>query len=93
MLLQHYYDQPPQLFFQEEDREDLKMAINDIYNYPLLDSAKLTIGQMLHRNQNNDEIVQYVLELRKNGVLCRIPVEETIHKDPIIVCSMGLKNA
>lgn len=93
MLLQHYYDQPPQIFFQEEDREDLKMAINDIYNYPLLDSAKLTIGQMLHRNQNNDEIVQYVLELRKNGVLCRIPVEETAHKDPIIVCSMGLNNA
>ena len=62
-----------------------------IYNYPLLDSAKLTIGQMLRRNQNNDEIVQYVLDLRKNGALCRLPVEDNTHREPIIVCSMGMQ--
>ena len=46
---------------------------------------------MLRRNQNNDEIVQYVLDLRKNGALCRLPVEDNTHRDPVIVCSMGLK--
>ncbi|MDE5881033.1 MAG: helicase, partial [Muribaculaceae bacterium] len=90
-LLDHYYKQDMTLFFSVEDKEDLKLAIDDIYNYPLLDSAKLTIGQMLRRNQNNDEIVQYVLDLRKNGALCRLPVEDSIHRDPVIVCSMGLK--
>ena len=91
MLLDHYYNQETNIFFTDEDKEDLKMAINDIYQYPLLDSAKFALGKMLHRNQNNDEIVQYVLELRKNGVLCRIPVEEHSHHDPKIICSMGLR--
>lgn len=90
-LLDHYVRQDSNLFFSNEDREDLKYAIDDIYNYPLLDSAKLTIGQMLRRNQNNDEIVQYVLDLRKSGALCRLPVEENAHREPVIVCSLGLK--
>lgn len=90
-LLDHYYRQDSNLFFTDEDKESLKLAIDDIYNYPLLDTAKLSIGQMLRRNQNNDEIVQYVLDLRKNGALCRLPVEENSNKEPFIVCSMGLR--
>lgn len=90
-LLDHYYRQDTTLFFSEEDREDLKLAINDIYNYPLLDTAKLTVGQMLRRNQNNDEIVKYVIDLRKNGALCRLPVEENINREPAIVCSLGMR--
>lgn len=90
-LLDHYYQQTESLFFSVEDKEDLKLAIDDIYNYPLLDTAKLTIGQMLRRNQDNDEIVQYVLDLRRNNALCRVPVEENINRDPIIVCSMGMR--
>lgn len=90
-LLDHYYRQDTTLFFSEEDKEELKLAIDEIYNYPLLDAAKLTIGQMLRRNQNNDEIVQYVIELRKNGALCRLPVEENQHKEPTIICSMGMR--
>lgn len=90
-LLDHYYKQDTNIFFGEEDKQDLKLAIDNIYNYPLLDSAKLTIGQMLRRNQNNDEIVQYVLDLRKNGALCRLPVEGNYHREPVIVCSLGMQ--
>ncbi len=90
-LLDHYYKQDMNIFYTAEDKEDLKLAIDDIYNYPLLDSAKLTIGQMLRGNRNNDEIVQYVLELRKNNALCRLPVEDNSHRDPVIVCSLGMK--
>lgn len=91
-LLDHYYkNQDPTLFYSVEDKEDLKRAIDDIYNYPLLDTAKLTLGQMLRRNQNNDEIVQYVIDLRKNNALCRLPAEENINRDPVIVCSMGMR--
>ncbi len=90
-LLDHYYKQDMNIFFSTEDKEDLKLAIDDIYNYPLLDSAKLTIGQMLRRNQNNDEIVQYVLDLRKSGALCRLPVEDNTHREPAIICSLGMK--
>lgn len=90
-LLDHYYNQSTTLFFSAEDKEDLKLAIDDIYNYPLLDTAKLTIGQMLRRNQDNNEIVQYVIDLRKNNALCRLPVEENTNRDPLIVCSMGMR--
>ncbi len=90
-LLEHYCKQESNLFLSNEDREDIKMAINDIYNYPMLDSAKLTIGQMLRRNQDPMEIVHYVVDLRAKNLLCRLPAEENTSKDPVIVCSMGMR--
>ena len=75
----------------QSKKEDLKYAIDDIYNYPLLETSKLALGQMLRRNQNNDEIVEYVLELRKDGNLCRLPVDDNSHKAPSIICSLGLR--
>ena len=90
-LLEHYYERDTNIFFSAEQKEDLKYAIDDIYNYPLLETSKLALGQMLRRNQNNDEIVEYVLELRKDGNLCRLPVDDNSHKDPSIICSLGLR--
>ena len=89
-LLEHYYNQPPTLFFSEEKRQLLKFAIDDIYNYQLLDSTKQIIGRML-KNSTNDETVEMVLEMHKNGILCRIDEDRNKHKDPTIICSMGLK--
>ena len=89
-LLESYYNNPPTLFFPQESKEMLKLAIDDIYNYPLLEGAKLTLGRMLRTN-TSDEIVEYVLEMRKNGSLCRIDEEKDNRKDPVIICSMGLR--
>jgi hypothetical protein len=38
------------------------------------------------------EIAELVVELRKNDELCIINEEENKHKDPQIICSMGLRN-
>lgn len=89
-LLESYYKNPPTLFFSQENKEMLKLAIDDIYNYPLLEGAKFTLGRMLRTN-TSDEIVEYVLEMRKNGTLCRIDEDRDSHKAPVIICSMGLK--
>lgn len=89
-LLESYYKNPPTLFFSQESKDMLKLAIDDIYNYPLLEGAKFTLGRMLRTN-TSDEIVEYVLEMRKNGTLCRIDEDRENHKDPVIICSMGLK--
>lgn len=89
-LLENYYQNPPTLFFSQENKDMLKLAIDDIYNYPLLESAKFTLGRML-RNSNSDEIVECVLEMRKNFSLCRIDEDKSKHKEPSIICSMGLK--
>ena len=89
-LLEHYYQQPPTLFFSEEKRQLLKLAIDDVYNFQLLDSTKFILGRML-RNSTNDDIVETVLEMHQNGTLCRINEDKNKQKDPTIICSMGLK--
>ena len=67
------------------------MVIDDIYNYPLLDTTKVALGQILRRNTQASEIVDYVIELRKTGNLCRIAEDTGEHKDPTIICSMGIR--
>lgn len=92
-LLTHYYEQPVSLFFNEERREELKYAIDDIYNYPLQGNAKFNIGRMLKNSNSSadDDIVDYVLELRRNGQLCVIADDDTEEKENQIICSMGLR--
>ena len=68
----------------------LKYAIDDIYNYSLLEQSKYMLGKML-RTSSDDDIVEYVLDMRKSGNLCRIDDNKINHKDPSIICSMGLK--
>lgn len=88
-LLEHYYTQPPTLFFSEEKRQLLKLAIDDIYNFQFVESTKVILGRLL-RVSTNDYIVETVLEMHKNGTLCRIDRDKNEHKDPTIICSMGL---
>lgn len=92
-LLEHYYDQPPTLFFGDENRQLLKLAIDDIYNYPLLEGTKFILGRMLRTASKtaSDDIVEYILEMRKNGSLCRIEEEKATKKENTIICSMGIK--
>ena len=89
-LLEHYYKQPPTMFFDNEKKQLLKLAIDDIYNYQLLESTKFILGRML-RTSTNDDTVESVLEMHKNGTLCRIDEDRNKHKDPTIICSMGLR--
>ena len=90
-LLEHYYQQPATLFFGEDKRQLLKFAIDDIYNYQFLEGTKFILGRML-RSSTNDDIVESVLEMHKNGTLCRIDEDRNKQKDPSIICSMGLKS-
>ena len=94
-LLEHYYDQPTTLFFSAENREQLKLAIDEIYNYPLLDGTKFMLGRMMRSSSKtaSDDIVEYVLEMRKNGSLCRVEEDLSTNKENTIICSMGLKYA
>ena len=76
------------LFF----RDEIKLATDDIYNYPLYENAKYILGQQLKRGARIDDIIDLVIELRKNDELCIINEEEAIQRDPQIICSMGLRN-
>lgn len=70
---------------------ELKEAVNQIYNYPLREQAKFTLGQMLKRNDDVNYFVDYITEVYKANQLC-IVLEKGSDKDDRVVCSMGLKN-
>lgn len=90
-LLENYCQNTPiSLLFSQEKKEELKLAIDDIYNYPLNEGAKFTLGRML-RNSSPDDIVDCVLDMRRNFSLCRIEDNRNNHKEPSIICSMGIK--
>ena len=88
-LLNNYYQQPDDIFNQNK-KPAVKFAIDQIYNCPLLENAKFILGRML-RNNSHEDIVDTVIELYQNGNLCRVDEDKTRHKDPTIICSMGLK--
>lgn len=78
---------------QSADSDDilqLKLAIDDLYNLPMLESSKFVIGRML-KNASSDEIINTILEMRRSGNLCHSAEENTIRKHASIICSMGLK--
>jgi len=91
-LLNHYYEQPINIFYTQEKKAMLKFAIDQIYNYPLLENSKFILGRMMRTGSTHDDIVDTVIEMYENGNLCRIDEDKTKHKDPVIICSMGLKN-
>lgn len=90
-LLNHYYEQPLTLFNTEEKKELLKFAIDQIYNNPLLENSKFILGRMMRTGNTHDDIVDTVIEMYENANLCRVDEDKTKHKDPVIICSMGLK--
>ena len=90
-LLQTCYNEETSLFLSEDKKEEMKLAIDDIYNYPLLESTKNALGRMLRNNTTDNDIVDFVLEMREAGNLCRIDDERDKHRDPAIICSMGIK--
>ncbi|MCC8039333.1 MAG: phospholipase D-like domain-containing protein [Bacteroidales bacterium] len=92
-LLENYYQQGTNIFFSQERHDELKFAIDEIYNYPLQENAKFLLGRMLKNNARNadDDIVEYVLELRRNGQLCNIRDDDNPSREHKIICSMGLR--
>ena len=76
----------------QEHIMQVKLAINDIYNYPIFDNSKYLLNQMLKTSQPS-EIAEAVLEMRKNGNLCKIiDGVSPLRKQASVICSMGLKS-
>ena len=90
-LLNHYYEQPLSIFNTQDKKDILKFAIDQIYNYPLMEGSKFILGRMMRTATSHDDIVDTVNEMYEKGNLCRVDEDRTKHKDPTIICSMGLK--
>ena len=73
------------------DTPDLHKAIEEIYRYPLLQTATDTLNRQLKSGIQNDALAELVTQLRTDGRLCQIH-EDGDERDlePRIICSMGL---
>ncbi len=74
--------------------DDLKLAMDDIYNYPLKENARILLNRQMKKGVSIMELVELVVELRNEEELSiKKNDEDTRHKEPQIICSMGLRNA
>ena len=89
-LLENFYSQQTNLFYDEDYKQQVKLAVDDIYNYQLIETTKTVLGRMLNKGDDQEEIVEAVLDFRKKGVLCRKQDAGIKNKEPKILCSMGL---
>ena len=72
------------------DVSDLHHAIDDIYRYPLRQSAVDTLNRQLRSGIDDAGLADLVISLRDQDRLCVIDNEESVTQDPRIICSMGL---
>lgn len=90
--LEDYNKRPTDLFFTTTKKAELTLAIDEIYNHPLLESTKEELSTMLrhHLLDDDDVFVDFILDLRSKNKFCRISEDEEQQKDAKIICSMGL---
>lgn len=89
MRLVRFYEEHKRTLFASDD---LKKAIDDIYKYPLKESAKDSLNRRFRLGISDDELAQLVIELRNEGRLCNIEDDGDVHYDaPQIICSLGIK--
>jgi superfamily II DNA helicase RecQ len=93
-LLDKFCNKPTDLLFTQEMKNIVKLAADDIYQYPLLESTKFTLGQMLRsRSMSEDDIIQYIIEEHKNNQFCRVEENtDANNKEAQILCTLGIRN-
>jgi hypothetical protein len=87
--LKRYADQIKGTLF---DTPQLAKAIEEIYRYPLRQSAIDTLNRQLRSGISDDKLADLVIALRDDDRLCIVHEEEQSH-EPQIICSLGLSPA
>ena len=72
------------------ESDDLLKAIEDIYKYPLLQSATDALNRQLKSDISDAALAELVLTLRREGRLCHITEDEQAG-EPQLICSLGLR--
>jgi superfamily II DNA or RNA helicase len=71
---------------------ELHRAIEEIYRYPLMQTATDILNRQLKSGIRDPELAELVISLRQDARLCRISEESDIH-EPQVICSMGLRQS
>ena len=67
----------------------LSRALEDVYRYPLRQSASDTLSRQLRAGADNDTLVGLVTTLRDEDMLCLVD-DKVETEQPRVICSMGL---
>ena len=71
------------------DTQELRRAIDDIYQYPLRQGATDTLNRQLRADISDQMLAELVITLRNEDRLCIVQEEEQA-REPQIICSLGL---
>ena len=71
------------------DVDPLHKAIDDIYRYPLRQSAVDTLNRQLRSGVDDGQLAEMVMSLREEDRLC-LTDDEAEAQEPQIICSLGL---
>jgi hypothetical protein len=71
------------------DSLDLQKALDDIYRYPLRESARDALNRQLRVGISDEALAELVITRREEDRLCVVE-EEPEQREPQIICSLGL---
>ena len=83
--LKRYSDEMKNTVFHSEE---LAKALDEIYRFPLLQTATDSINRQLRIGVADEQLAQLVIALREEDKLCNIHEQEQ-NGEPQIICSMG----
>jgi hypothetical protein len=87
--LKRYAEQVTGTLFQSPE---LAKAIEEIYRFPLRQSATDTLNRQLRAGISDDKLAELVMALRDDDRLCLVHEDEQV-TEPQIICSLGLAPA
>ena len=77
------------LFITDEHVRRIERTLEDIYRFPLYQTATDTLNRQIKAGLADPELVDLVLSLREDGRLCLID-EQDANRESKLICSMGL---
>lgn len=77
------------LLVTDEQVRRIDHAMEEIYRYPLYQSATDTLNRQLKAGIDDHKLAELMLTLREDGRLCVIDEQEN-QREPRLICSMGL---
>ncbi len=79
------------LFITDRLVREIEKAMDDIYGFPLFQTATDILNRQLKSGITNEKLVELVTALRDEGRLCIVRDQEERDREPRVICSMGLR--